>query len=213
MYVVLITGCTKYQPTRVVSYEKATYSCTRSKKEVELSVKAFGEKEFKNHFAAFQVLQLHIKNKSAYTYQLRSDFISLPLESAHSVYKKAPSLYFCYWLPTLTFTVLGFFYFWSLCFPPAIAFSLWAPRISKVRNKNERKKLRSFMLEPSGTLAIESYDSVDVLFIVKRSNYSPDFTIKLEPVEKAASVVSAGREQLIFNITVVSRSARTYKTH
>lgn len=198
-------GCGKYKVQHVVKQEKALYTFEEKKDIVELSVRAFEQEEFKEYLSSYQPIQLHIKNKTNKPLLVTGYDISLPLASLQELKKHEPKLFFINFIPCGLVSILGFFFWWEIVIPSMAVLGLCAGQQSLLQYERSLKYIKQNTLFPQDTLTVEPLSTVDKLIFVKRSLYTPRWTISFS-TSTVASVAT-------FNVFITTRTINVFSVH
>lgn len=195
-------GCAKYKVQHVAKKEKIRYSFEEQKEDVCISIRAFDQDEFKDYLSEYQPIHLHIKNKTTKPQELSTKNISLPLASLQTLKKQEPKFFAINFIPCTLATILGIVFVWELVIPTALTLGLGAVHYSIRQHERALKYLNNNTLFPDNALTIQPLSSVDTLIFVKRTDYTPRFTVTVTTPTQNSSTT--------FNVFVTARTINAY---
>ncbi len=198
----IFPGCAKYQAQRIVPKEKIIYSFEEHKSNIDLTIRAFDQDEFKNYLSKYQPIHLHIKNKTAYAQEMPLKNISLPIETLENLKKQEPKLFSINFIPCVLTSVLGIIFCWQIVLPTVFILGSCACQQSIRQHERSIKYLKNNAKFLNETLVIPPFESIDTLVFVKRTQYTPRFNITF--------TTAATNTTTTFNAFITARTSNAY---
>jgi hypothetical protein len=200
---IALQGCAKYKAQKIRKKEKVAYTFKEEKNNLNLNVKTFDKKEFKEYLPGYQAIHFCIKNKTASLQKLAVNDISLPVEQYENIKKKIPKFYMIDFVPCLVISVLGVLFWWKIVLPSLIILGACGLQQSLREHDQSVKALKNVSLFPKDSLTIPAYSTVDTLIFVKNKNYTPQFTATFSNQENG--------DKTTFNIFMTARTENAFQ--